>query len=324
MDAGSSDMSRSPDIDISGTPRITWDHTSYTSPPSELSSWAWGWTGSSESTWARRWYENDWNYREYWSKNAVKRQGYDEVWNTEGFVWSTHTSESEELVGDPTSAACGSLHAIDTPEVRSGAITQHASPPSLRDSVMEQMRVEAGFLGSWSAGTISQQTLTWNNGSTSMLQINLCSIKLTWGHQYYQGTLLDDEIHWDDGDVWTRLNSADSPRLPLQYPQSSHHHLAQISKKQDDMDITSTTAPVELGSNRWGVFLYDEEDYGRCLANNLYTLHRTTNVGNVAYVMPPVLLGPAPISDSELFCTIPGDYEGIGYDIPTLPSCVLP
>lgn len=67
--------------------------------------------------------------------------------------------------------------------------------------------VKASFDGSWSGrGVIREGKLTWQDGpSTSVVILTSTTLRVTLNGVSHQGELRNDgQLHWDDGDVWTR------------------------------------------------------------------------------------------------------------------------
>lgn len=63
----------------------------------------------------------------------------------------------------------------------------------------------AAFQGHWAGGEVRGRTLIWRQGpSTRIWQMASGQIAVRLDGQVYHGDLRGDELHWDDGDSWTR------------------------------------------------------------------------------------------------------------------------
>merc|ERR1712050_219556 len=70
------------------------------------------------------------------------------------------------------------------------------------------------FDGHWNRGFIFGSVVTWHDGTTSTLTISGAHIKVTLAKQLYSGILRPDgNIHWSDGDIWTRVSQVEFDKL---------------------------------------------------------------------------------------------------------------
>jgi len=116
------------------------------------------------------------------------------------------------------------------------------------------------FNGAWSHGVINGNALTWNDGSNSQIRIDEMTraIEVTYDGLSYTGELrADDQIHWSDGDIWSRqlvaVAAEDLPEaasaLKADDAETSHqesgHHLATIAESPLEKPTEQLQAPQE-------------------------------------------------------------------------------
>merc|ERR1711920_467267 len=121
----------------------------------------------------------------------------------------------------------------------------------------------AAFRGHWSGGEIRGRTLIWRQGpSIRIWQMASGQIAVRLDGQVYHGDLGGDELHWDDGDIWTRSAEWESEKFGFSL--------------FSEVQLVSEVESLQSGTNGTVVGFVDqyvEEKFAaricRCLPNQL-------------------------------------------------------
>merc|ERR1711988_568774 len=74
-----------------------------------------------------------------------------------------------------------------------------------RKAALDQKHAETEFDGKWCAASISDGTLSWNEGEDVTIRVLSCKkFSMTYVGKVHCAELRDGKLYWNDGDVWAR------------------------------------------------------------------------------------------------------------------------
>jgi hypothetical protein len=140
-----------------------------------------------------------------------------------------------------------------------GAQTQSPAKDAVKAEAPAEVAADVAepsgiFNGVWCHGVINGNVLTWNDASISQICIDDMTrvIEVTYDGVSYSGELrADDQIYWNDGDIWSRqlapANAEDSPATTpaltvTELRENAGHHLPTIT------EISVETLPEQLNA----------------------------------------------------------------------------
>jgi hypothetical protein len=153
---------------------------------------------------------------------------------------------------------------------------------------------EAAFDGMWSKAYIHRNLLTWFEGTwdapLSPVVIKVVTtnrFEMTWGPMYCAELRDDGRLHWDDGDVWTRVQpkfegswrDATISKNRLTWNEGEEVAIDMLSHSSFRMFYLGKMYTAEVKDN--GTLCWDDGDVWRWQERN----------PNVVRVMPPWLMG---------------------------------